>query len=172
MQINDTSNSPITYNLVATAGTVNEGQSFDVDLVVENGISGVTLSYTVTGISPNRFILTGTISGNYVTGTTTRQSFTIAEDFTTEGTETFVISLTTIDGITASVTINDTSTILVAGDEIITTPGSGSFTIPTGVTSISVMAVGGGAGTGTTSALGAGTSPGGGGAGALGILTI
>ncbi len=169
VQINDTSNSPITYNLVATTGTVNEGQSFDVDLVVENGIPGVTLPYTVTGISQTDLSV-GSISGNYVTGTTTRQSFTIAEDFTTEGTETFVISLTTIDGITASVTINDTSTTLVAGDEVVTTPGSGSFTIPTGVTSISVMAVGGGAGTGTTSALGAGQVTGGGGAGALGIL--
>ena len=129
VQINDTSNSPITYNLVATAGTVNEGQSFDVDLVVENGVPGVTLPYTVTGISQTD-LSAGSISGNYVTGTTTRQSFTIAEDFTTEGTETFVISLTTIDGVTASVTINDTSTTLVAGDEVLTTSGSGSFTTP------------------------------------------
>lgn len=169
VQINDTSNSPITYNLVATTGSVNEGQSFDVDLVVENGIPGVTLPYVVTGISATD-LSAGSLSGNYVTGTTTRQSFTIAEDFTTEGTETFTITLTSISGISASVTINDTSTTLVAGDEIVTTPGSGSFTIPAGVTSISVMAVGGGAGAGTISALGAGQMTGGGGAGALGIL--
>ena len=99
VQINDTSNAPITYSLVATANTVNEGESFSVDLVVQNGIPGITLPYTVTGISQTD-LSAGSVSGNYVTGTQTSQSFTIAEDFTTEGTETFVISLTTISGIT------------------------------------------------------------------------
>ena len=169
VQINDTSNSPITYNLVATAGSVNEGQSFDVDLVVENGIPGVTLPYTITGISAND-LSTGSLTGNYVTGTTTRQSFTIAEDFTTEGVETFVISLTSIDNVSTSVTINDTSTTLVAGDEILVSPGSGSFVIPANVQNISVMVVGAGAGSGTTAALGAGQVTGGGGSGAVGIV--
>lgn len=169
IQINDTSNSPITYNLVATTGAVNEGESFDVDLVVENGIPGITLPYTVTGISATDLSV-GSLSGNFVTGSTTRQSFTIAEDFTTEGIETFVITLTSIANVSTSVTINDTSTTLVAGDEIITSPGSGSFIIPANVQNISVMAVGGGGGSGTTAALGAGQVTGGGGAGAVGIM--
>lgn len=169
VQINDTSNSPITYNLVATVGSANEGESFDVDLVVENGIPGVTLPFVVTGISQTD-LSTGSLSGNFVTGTTTRQSFTISEDFTTEGEETFVISLTSVTGVSTSVTINDTSTTLVAGDEIVTATGSGTFTIPNGVTKVSIMAVGAGAGAGTTAALGAGQVTGGGGAGAVGII--
>jgi hypothetical protein len=169
VQINDTSNSPITYNLVATTGSVNEGQSFDVDLVVENGIPGVTLPYVVTGISANDLSV-GSLTGNFVTGSTTRASFTISEDFTTEGAETFLMTLTSVSGVTSSVTINDTSTTLVAGDEVITSTGAGTFIIPANVSSVSIMAVGGGAGSGTTAALGAGQVTGGGGAGAVGIL--
>lgn len=169
VQINDTSNSPITYNLVATTAAVNEGGSFDIDLVVENGIPGVTLPYTITGISAND-LTTGSLTGNYVTGSVTRQSFVVSEDFSTEGAETFLMTLTSISGVTASVTINDTSTTLVAGDEVITATGAGTFTIPADVTSISIMAVGAGAGSGTTAALGAGQVTGGGGAGAVGIL--
>ena len=145
IQINDTSNSPITYNLVANTGTVNEGGSFSVDLVVENGVPGVTLPYIVTGISATD-LSSGSLTGNFVTGSVTQASFTVAEDFTTEGEETFTIALTTIDNVSASVVINDSSTTLVEGEEVVTNPGSGSFTIPSGVTSISVMAVGGGGG--------------------------
>ena len=169
VQINDTSNSPITYNLVATTATIDEGGSFDIDLVVENGIPGITLPYVVTGISASD-LSTGSLTGNFVTGTTTRQSFTVSEDFTTEGTETFLMTLTSISGVSTFVTINDTSTTLVAGDEVITSTGSGTFTVPNGVTKVSIMAVGAGAGSGTTAALGAGQVTGGGGAGAVGIL--
>ena len=169
VQINDTSNSPITYNLVASSGSVNEGSAFYIDLVVENGIPGVTLPYTITGISSTD-LSTGTLTGNFVTGTTTRASFVVAEDFTTEGAETFVMSLTSVAGVTASVTFNDTSTTLVAGDQVVSTTGSGSFIVPANVSSVSIMAIGGGAGSGTTAALGAGQITGGGGAGALGII--
>ena len=57
-------------------------------------------------------------------------------------TETFTITLDSI-GTTASVTINDTSQT-VAGSQLLAS--SGTFTVPTGVTSITVYAVGGGAG--------------------------
>ena len=169
VQINDTSNTPITYALVASADTVDEGDSFDIDLNVENGIPGVEIAYLVTGISATD-LSAGALSGTYVTGSVTRASFTVSSDFTTEGTETFTISLTTIDDVSTTVTINDTSTTLVAGSEVVTTIGNGAFTIPTDVTSVSIMAVGGGAGSGTTAALGAGQITGGGGAGAMGIV--
>ena len=45
---------------------------------------------------------------------------------------------------------------MVSGSEVITNPGTGTFTVPGGVPNISIMAVGGGAGPGTNSALGAG----------------
>jgi plastocyanin len=169
VQINDTSNSPITYNLVASVGAVDEGESFYVDLNVDNGIPGVVLGYVVTGISATD-LSTGSLSGTYTTGSVTRATFTVNADFTTEGSETFVIALTTIDNISTSVTINDTSTTLVAGDEVITTTGSGTFTVPTNVTSVSIMAVGAGGGTGTSSPLGAGQVTGGAGSGAVGII--
>lgn len=57
-------------------------------------------------------------------------------------TETFTITLDSI-GTTASVTINDTSQT-VAGSQLLTS--SGSFTVPAGVTSMTIYAVGGGAG--------------------------
>lgn len=58
-------------------------------------------------------------------------------------TETFTITLDGI-GTSTSVTINDTSQSAVAGSQLLTS--SGTFTVPTGVTSINVYAVGGGAG--------------------------
>jgi len=169
VQINDTSNSPITYNLVANTGEVNEGDDFYIDLVVANGVPGVQLPYAITGISATD-LSTGSLTGNFVVGSVTRINFTVAEDFTTEGSETLTMSLTSVDNVSTTVTIIDTSTTLVAGDEIATTAGSGSFLIPADVTSVSILAVGAGAGAGTIAALGAGQITGGGGAGAVGII--
>ena len=78
--------------------------------------------------------------------------------------------MTTIDDVTTSVVINDTSTTLVDGSEVITATGSGTFTVPVDVSSVSIMAVGAGAGSGTAGALGAGQVTGGAGAGAVGII--
>ena len=169
VSINDTSNSPITYNLVASTATLNEGDDFYVDLVIENGIPNVTYPYAITGISASD-LSTGALTGNFISGSVNRQSFTVSEDFTTEGTETLVISLTSIDNVTASIEIADTSTTLVAGDAVVSTPGAGTFTVPVGVTSVSIMAIGAGAGSGTSGSLGAGQVTGGGGSGAVGIL--
>ena len=72
--------------------------------------------------------------------------------------------------VAATVTINDTSTTVVSGQEVLTNAGSGTFTVPGGVSNISIMAVGGGAGSGTASALGAGQISGGGGSGAVAWL--
>ena len=169
VSINDTSNSPITYNLVASTATLNEGDDFYVDLIIENGIPNITYPYEITGISASD-LSSGALTGDFISGSVTRQSFTVAEDFTTEGAETLVISLTSIDNVTASIEIADTSATLVAGDTVVSTPGIGSFTVPAGVTSVSIMAIGGGAGSGTSGSLGAGQVTGGGGSGATGIL--
>jgi len=167
--INDTSNSPTTYNLVASVGAVNEGQSFTVDLIVDNPINGVQQDYIITGVDSTD-IGGASLTGSFIVGSATQVTINVSEDFTTEGEETFVISLASVTGVSASVTINDTSTTLVQGQEPITTPGSGTFTVPQGVTSLSILAVGGGAGSGSTAALGAGQLTGGGGAGGTGWL--
>jgi len=166
IQINDTSNSPTSYFLVSSESSVNEGQSFTITLNVENPINGVEQAYVITGVSSTD-ISNAPLSGTFVVGTDVQRTFTVSEDFTTEGEETFVITLVNESTVNASVTINDTSTTLVEGEEVITSPGSGTFTIPAGVTSISFLAVGGGGGAGSNAALGAGQWTGGGGAGAL-----
>ena len=79
-------------------------------------------------------------------------------------TETFTITLDGV-GTSTSVTINDTSQSAVAGSQLLTS--SGTFTVPTGVTSINVYAVGGGAGGsyGTNPIVAGATNSGGGGGG-------
>ena len=167
--INDTSNIPITYTLTPSATTVDEGDTFTVTLDVSGGINGVQLPYTITGVSTVDLGNTS-LTGTFTVGSDTQKTFTIAEDAVTEGTETFTITLNDFTDVNASVTINDTSTTVVSGSDVVTNPGSGTFTVPDGVTSLSILAVGGGGGAGTNLALGAGQITGGGGSGAVGWL--
>ena len=165
--INDTSNVPITYSLAASQTEVDEGDTFTIDLSSVGGITGTVLNYTISGVS-SVDISNVPLTGTFTVGTDTQKSFTVADDFVTEGEETFRIELNDITPqVFAEVTINDTSLTVVSGNEVITNPGSGTFTVPGGVYSISVMAVGGGGGAGTLANLGAGQVSGGGGSGAV-----
>ena len=168
--INDTSNVPITYSLSPSVTDVDEGGTFTVDISTIGGITGTQIGYTISGVS-SVDINNASLTGTYTIGTDTSKSFTVSEDFVTEGSETFRMELDNITPtVFAEVTINDTSTTVVSGSEVITNPGTGTFTVPGGVSNISIMAVGGGAGSGTNSALGAGQLSGGGGSGAVAWL--
>jgi len=167
--INDTSNVPISYTLTPSATTVNEGDSFTITLDTGGGINGVVLPYTITGVS-SVDLGNAPLTGTFTVGSDTQKTFTIAEDAVTEGTETFTIRLNDDTDVSASVTIIDTSTTVVSGSDVVTNPGSGTFTVPEGVTSLSILAVGGGGGAGTNLALGAGQITGGGGSGAVAWL--
>ena len=100
---------PATYALTVDTNAVNEGGSFTVTLTTTNILTGTTIPYTISGVSSADIgdeQLSGllTISNNTATKT-----FTVTEDLTTEGTETFTLSLTNISE-SVVVTIGDTST--------------------------------------------------------------
>ena len=100
---------PATYALTVDTNAVNEGGSFTVTLTTTNISTGTAIPYTISGVSSADIgdeQLSGllTISNNTATKT-----FTVTEDLTTEGTETFTLSLTNISE-SVVVTIGDTST--------------------------------------------------------------
>lgn len=101
--INDTSLTPApTYSLTRSVASVNEGNSFTISFATNQAGS---FAYTITGVG------SADISGSSLTGTITNGSvlsYTVTADATTEGTETFSISLN--NGLAStSVTFNDTS---------------------------------------------------------------
>lgn len=118
--INDTSltggTATPTYTLLAlnqsseAVTTINEGTNLTIRLNTTAVTNGTTIPYTVTGISSGD--LSGgsdTLTGNFtISGNTASKNFYIAADTTTEGVETFVLSLTGLSK-SISVTINDSS---------------------------------------------------------------
>ena len=105
---NDTSQTPaITYNLTSNLSNVNEGDTFRITLTTGNVDPGATLDYTVTGVTAAD-LTTGSLTGSFVVGTTDYFDFTLAEDTTTEGVESFNIQLNNGEA-TAQVQIADTS---------------------------------------------------------------
>jgi hypothetical protein len=102
--INDTSLTPTpTYVLTRSVASVNEGGSFSITFATNQAGS---FAYTITGVS------SADISGASLTGTVSNGStlnYTVASDATTEGSETFSISLNNGLSNTPTVTFNDTS---------------------------------------------------------------
>lgn len=144
--IADTSTIPATYNLNVSSNTVNEGGSFDVNLSYTNGTAGVIVPYTITGVT-SADLGGASLTGSFVVGETESITFNVANDITTEGTETFQLTLNNYSSVYVQVTIADTSLDLVSGTQISTSSGSGIWVVPSGVTSIGIMAIsGGGAG--------------------------
>jgi len=101
--INDTSITPApTYSLTRSAASVNEGGSFTISFSTNQAGS---FAYTISGVSSSDIggaSLTGSVSNGSVL------SYSVTADSTTEGTETFSISLNNGQAST-TVTINDTS---------------------------------------------------------------
>lgn len=107
----DTSKTPA-YTLSSDAESVDEGGTITITLDTENVNSGTSIPYTVTGITGidldgDSLIGNFVVSGTYASSTATA-TFTLAEDATTEGNETFVLTLDN-QAASVSVTINDTS---------------------------------------------------------------
>ena len=130
---NDTSQTPaITYTLTSNLSNVNEGDTFRITLTTGNVDPGVTLDYTVTGVT-DADLTTGSLTGSFVVGTTDYFDFTLAEDTTTEGVESFNIQLNNGQA-TAQVQIADTSQAAAVssyslGRSVPTVNEGGTFTI-------------------------------------------
>jgi hypothetical protein len=169
--IGDTSTTPVAeYTLSRSQATVDEGDSFTITLNTVNVPTGTLLPYTITGIqatdleAPGETSLTGSFTIDAVGAS--QKSFNIKEDSSVdEGSETFLLTLNN-GGDNISVTINDTSAI-VSGDQLFTE--NGTFTVPAGVTSVKIYAVGGG-GSAEAGEFSNGSSGGGGGGAYVSVL--
>ena len=168
MLINDTSNVPITYSLSPSVTDVDEGGNIPVDTPTIGGITGTQIGYTISGVS-SVDINNASLTGTYTIGTDTLKVL-----------QTKILLLKVLrlqNGIRqynstvfAEVTINDTSTTVVSGSEVITHPWYRNIYSSGGVSNISIMAVGGGAGPRHKQCFGCRTIIGGGGSGAVAWL--
>jgi hypothetical protein len=100
------------YYLVARVGSnivtsINEGQTVVFSLVTENVANGTVVPWVVSGINAAD-LSAGSLSGNFTVGTTTTASFTLANDFTTEGTESMTLTLPN-NNVNSTITITDSS---------------------------------------------------------------
>lgn len=103
----DLANPVITYSLAANVAAVDEGQTVAFTLSTTGLGSGNVVPYTATGISASE-LLVGSLSGNFIVGTTNTITFRPRPNNTTNGTRTLRVYL---DNTTASANcvINDTS---------------------------------------------------------------
>ena len=92
-----------TYSLTSNVSSVNEGDSFTITFSTNQAGS---FAYTISGVS-SADLSGANLSGSLSNGQ--QLTFTVAADQTTEGTETFTISLNNGQA-SRQVTINDTST--------------------------------------------------------------
>ena len=118
--IQDTSQTPAgpSYALSVTPTTVNEGDTFTSTVTTTNVAQGTTLYWSAMGAGvDNNDFSSGSMTGSGTVGFdgTFQFSHTLANDVTTEGTETIAVKLFTNAGYTqqvgstVNVTVNDTS---------------------------------------------------------------
>ncbi len=99
-----------TYTLTAAAASVNEGANAVFNLATTNIVDGTVLTYTITGIEAADVTggLTGNVTVNSNAGVIT---IPVVADNLTEGAQTMTVTVNTAS---ANMTINDTSTTVVA----------------------------------------------------------
>jgi len=102
-----------TMTLSSTASSVNEGDSFTVNISSTGFSNGTTVGYIITGVSAtdiDQSLTGGIILNSNGLGTL---PITVLSDYTTEGSESFVLQLeepyNTLAGNNVQVSINDTS---------------------------------------------------------------
>lgn len=101
-----------TYSLSRSSAMVNEGGTVTITLTTTNVANGIAVPYTITGTGITAGDLgLGSLTGSFtVNANTASLVLNIAADATTEGSETFTLTLNSITPNTSvSVTINDTS---------------------------------------------------------------
>lgn len=101
-----------TYTLSSNFSTVNEGAAFVVTLTTTLTANGTVFPYTVTGISANDLTVGG-LTGNFVIqNNSATANFTVRNDLTLEGNESFTLSL---EGTTSTVSVSIIDTSKPAG---------------------------------------------------------
>lgn len=147
--INDTSMSPDASFVIAPT-TVNEGTTTTYSVVTSNFTSG-SLYWTIQHGTTTSADFSASSGSFAISGSVGSFTITTVADASTEGNQTFTIALrlgsisgTVLDQ-TGTITLADTSTT-PPGQVLHATPGSISWICPGGVTSISVVAIGGGGG--------------------------
>ena len=114
-----------TYSLSTTTASANEGTQFTITLTTTNVVDGTNIPYTITGVS-SADISDASLTGVFdVQGNTASTTFTVADDTTTEGEETFTLSLDALST-TQNVTINDTSIVSAAVVDYLVVAGGGA----------------------------------------------
>ena len=178
-----------TYSVAPAASSVDEGSAVTFNVTTTDVSDNTTLYYTLsggTGFSSSDLAVPSAVTGTcIITNNSTSVSMTLDSDGTTEGAETCKLTLYTDSARTnqvaqsSDVTINDTSVPSTAGQVVFTSFTIASFntdfswTVPTGVTQISAVCVGGGGGGGGNSGTsGNGASAGGGGGLAYGTFSV
>ena len=116
-----------TYALATNATSVNEGETVTFTLTTTMLDTGAVVPYTVTGISAAD-LSSGSLTGTFTTNAsgTGTVSFTLANDNSSEGTETLTLTLNG-KAISKSVTINDTSVSTTYAVNIYDSPVNGSI---------------------------------------------
>ena len=116
------------FNLTSDKYSVNEGESFTITLEAFGIENDTLIPYTITGIQDTDIL--ESLSGNFeIYGNVATATFNVIEDLSTEGTETFTITLDNNQAST-SVQINDTSIdqFTLSANKTFVTEGD-SFTI-------------------------------------------
>lgn len=143
--INNISLNPV-YSIFGDTASINEGGSVTFTMSTAGAVTGEVVGWSISGISAAD-LSAGSMSGQFIVGSVQSETFTLAEDLTTEGIESITISLDG-RGASASCAIADTSKTPVPFTGSLTISGSGSWTVPAYVTSATFTICGGGGGGG------------------------
>ncbi len=140
----DTSQTPI-YSVSANVSSINEGQAVRFTMSSVNAPNGDVVNYSVDGISSNRLSPgSDPLQGTFVVGSDTTADIAVRENQLTDGNVTMTMRLLGKNAST-NVTVIDTSKT-PSGN--ITFTSSNSWTVPLGISTISVEVLGGGGGGG------------------------
>ena len=116
------------YELLSTANSVTEGDSLTITLATTGVDDGVSVPYTISGISSSDINNTN-LTGNFViAGSQASLALQITDDGITEGTETMSINLTN-KGVNLPITISDTAPTYALTTSVSSVDEGGGFTI-------------------------------------------
>lgn len=128
-----------TYQLSRSVAQVNEGDTFTITLTTTNVANGTNIPYTITGVT-SEDIDEASLSGFFsIVNNTDTITVTTTADSSTEGPETFTLTLNSITPTTTiSVTINDTSLTRTyqLGTNVQSVNEGGSFTVTLTTTNV------------------------------------